>query len=105
MALCPASALEVSMPRKSSRKKILSTCLAVAFPAVARATPNVQNLSDSHGSYYLVNNGPLAFQLYSTGSLAGKITSITYDAQQMAGSKDLYYDIQGSPYIYLDSSE
>jgi autotransporter-associated beta strand protein len=72
---------------------------------VALATPTVQTLSDSHGSYYLVNNGTIQFQLYSTGSLAGKVTSIVYKGQQMVGSKDLYYDIQGTPGIFLGSGE
>ncbi len=72
----------------------------------ASATPTVQTLSDSHGTYYLVNNGTLSnFQLYSTGALAGKITSIDFDGQQMVGSKDFYYDIQGSPNIYLGAGE
>lgn len=72
----------------------------------ALATPTVQSLSDSHGKYYLVNNGVLgSFQLYTTGALAGKITSIVYDGKQMVGSKGLYYDVQGTPGIYLGSGE
>jgi autotransporter-associated beta strand protein len=75
----------------------------------ARATwgvPTVQTLTDSHGKYYLINNGSLSnFQLYTTGSLAGKITSIVYDGQQMVGGKAFYYDLQGSPNIYLGSAE
>ncbi|MGD0382410.1 MAG: hypothetical protein ABSA77_02735, partial [Thermoguttaceae bacterium] len=79
--------------------------VAISFAASASATPTVQTLSDSHGSYYLVANGSLTLQVYTTGALAGKITSIQFDGQQMVGSKGLYYDIQGSPGIYLNSGE
>ncbi len=91
-------------PRKALRcsSAILSAAVAAALPLhAARATPTVQSLSDTHGKYYLVNNGSISFQLYTTGALAGKITSITYSGQQMVGSKDLYYDVQGSPGIFL----
>ena len=81
-------------------------CCAIVCARTGFATPTIQTLSDSHGQYYLINNGALSnFQLYTTGALAGKITSIVYDQQQMVGSKDFYYDIQGSPNIYLGSGE
>jgi autotransporter-associated beta strand protein len=84
---------------------IASACLAALYPSLGRGTPTVTLTSDSHGSYYLINNGDLSFQLYDTGALAGKITSIIYDNQQMVGSKDIYYDIEGSPNIYLGAGE
>jgi hypothetical protein len=84
---------------------VSAAALAVVHPAVSRGTPTVQLTTDSHGSYFLVNNGAISFQLYDTGALAGKITSIVYNNQQMVGSKAIYYDIQGSPNIYLGAGE
>lgn|GEM_PF-1623649 len=72
--------------------------MAVAMPSLAPATPGVTNT----GSDYIVNNGVLNFDLNYT---QGKITSILYDGQQMVGTKGLYYDIQGSPGIFLGSGE
>src|SRR4051812_23192782 len=96
------------LPRRTCRRRQLSSkraaaiSVSVLLPAVAAATPSIQQLTDTHGQYYLVNNGALtAFQIYKTGALAGKITSIVYDGQEMTGAKDFYYDIQGSPNIYL----
>ncbi len=97
------------LPRriKVRRRSVLLAAAysALAVPICSDATPTIQTLSDSHGAYYLVNNGSLQFQLYTTGALAGKITSIIYSGQQMVGSKDIYYDIQGSPNIFLGAGE
>ncbi|MDP9172348.1 MAG: polysaccharide lyase family protein [Planctomycetota bacterium] len=76
-----------------------------AYNQRASATPTVQTASDGGGSYYLVNNGPLQFKLYNGGNTAGKITSINFDGQQMVGSKGIYYDIQGTPGIFLGGGE
>ena len=94
------------LSRRAFRRSgaLLAAAVTAVIPLrAARATPTVQSLSDTHGKYYLVNNGSISFQLYTTGSLAGKITSITYAGQQMVGSKDLYYDVQGNPGIFLGS--
>jgi autotransporter-associated beta strand protein len=84
---------------------IAAACSAWAIPALSGATPTVTLSSDGGGNYDLVNNGAIQFKLYTSGTDGGKITSIIYDGQQMVGSKDIYYDIQGSPNIYLGSGE
>ncbi len=83
---------------------LLSACLAWLFPTYSPATPTITYSSDSHGSYDLINNGPLQFQLYTSGTYVGEVMSLMYQNQQMLGSKGLYDDIQGTPGIYFYSS-
>ena len=47
----------------------------------------------TNGNSWVVNNGAIQFTLDRS---VGKITSLVYDNQQMVGSKQFYYDIQGA---------
>ena len=68
--------------------------MAVLIVSSAQATPTVQTLTDGGGQYYSISNGALTnFKLYLTGGNVGKVTSLTFDGQQMIGSKGLYDDI------------
>ena len=70
------------------------TAMAVLIVSSAQATPTVQTLTDGGGQYYSISNGALTnFKLYLTGGNVGKVTSLTFDGQQMIGSKGLYDDI------------
>ncbi len=103
-SLCAgASGRGVGVLRGRSARVAGWGALAVASAAWGQA-PTIQYLSDSHGNYDLVNNGVISFQLYTSGALAAKVTSIVYDNQQMVGSKSLYYDIQGTPNLYYGTS-
>ena len=82
-------------------------CVAVMFfmalAAPAHGTPTIQTLSNG----YLVSNGLVSITFNTAGGVYSGydgITSITFDGQQMVGSKGFYYDVQGSPNIYLNST-
>ena len=98
--------LKASFDARLGNAAVAAACMATLYPAISRGTPPPFRIPTTpHRLIFLVNNGAISFQLYDTGALAGKITSITYNGQQMIGSKDIYYDIQGSPNIYLGSGE
>lgn len=86
-------------------RALLAAAVSLSVVNAVCATPTVQTLTNGTGSYYLVNNNAIQFQVYKTGSSAGKITSITFDGQQMVGTKGIYSDLEGSPNIYLGSNE
>lgn len=78
------------------------SCAAAACPLLlisrGLATPNLTTTATT----YQVNNGALQFTLNKS---VGKVTSIIYDSQEMVGTKQFYYDIQGGPSIYLGGGE
>ena len=71
-------------------------------PARDRPVPWIDTLSDNYGTYYLVSNGPVQFQLYTTGSLCGKMASLKYQGREMLDEKNkCYSDLTGS---FLDAT-
>ncbi len=80
-------------------RSALAACGIIVLAATAplHATPTIQTLSNG----YLVSNGLVSMTFNTTN---GDITSIIFDGQQLVGSKGFYYDIQGSPNVYLDSA-
>lgn len=97
-------ALSAASCRRAVRCLVVAAAGVVVARSPAQAAPNLQTLSDSGGSYWLVNNGVITFKVYTSGSSAGKVTSIKYQNIEMVGTKGLYYDIQGSPNIYYGTS-
>ena len=58
-----------------------------SVPFRARPVPWIDTLSDNFGTYYLVSNGPLQFQLYTTGALTGQMASLKYQGREMLDDK------------------
>ena len=88
-------------PRSTLGVAVMFFMVLAAAPAAA--TPTIQTLSNG----FLISNGLVSITFNTAGGVYGGydgITSIIFDGQQMVGSKAFYYDVQGSPNIYLNST-